>query len=58
VVHRGAHRLTRWPAQRGWQITAIEALDLMERYGRSPDDAAPRSVFIEGRLAASVPSTT
>ncbi|WP_375486618.1 SAM-dependent methyltransferase [uncultured Mycobacterium sp.] len=46
--------LTEWLTQRGWQVTAIEALDLMERYGRSPDgdpdDAAPRSVFIEGRL--------
>ncbi|HZU47199.1 MAG TPA: SAM-dependent methyltransferase [Mycobacterium sp.] len=54
--------LTEWLTQRGWQVTAIEALDLMERYGRSPDgdpeDAAPRSVFIEGRLTASVPSAT
>ena len=46
--------LTQWLTERGWKVTAIEALKLMERYDRSPEgdlkDLAPRSVFIEGRL--------
>jgi O-methyltransferase involved in polyketide biosynthesis len=46
--------LTQWLAERGWTVTAIEALKLMERYDRPPQgelaDLAPRSVFIEGRL--------
>jgi methyltransferase (TIGR00027 family) len=46
--------LTPWLAERGWAVTAIEALELMERYDRPPEgvlaDLAPRSVFIEGRL--------
>jgi O-methyltransferase involved in polyketide biosynthesis len=40
--------------QRGWEVTAIEARKLMERYDRPPEgdlaNVAPRSVFIEGRL--------
>ncbi len=46
--------LTQWLTERGWEVTAIEALNLMERYDRMPagdvEDLAPRSVFIEGRL--------
>ncbi|MGH3966721.1 MAG: SAM-dependent methyltransferase [Mycobacterium sp.] len=46
--------LVEWLTQRGWEVTAIEALDLMERYGRLPsgdvEEAVPRSVFVEGRL--------
>jgi methyltransferase (TIGR00027 family) len=46
--------LRQWLTERGWAITAIEALNLMQRYDRPPDgdlkDVAPRSVFIEGRL--------
>jgi len=46
--------LTQWLAERGWAVTAIEALNLMERYDRPPEgelaDLAPRFVFIEGRL--------
>lgn len=46
--------LTQWLAERGWTVTAIEALKLMERYGRSPEGElatlAPRSVFIDARL--------
>jgi methyltransferase (TIGR00027 family) len=46
--------LTRWLAEHGWAVTAIEALKLMERYDRPPEgdlaNLAPRSVFIEGRL--------
>ncbi|HWF68589.1 MAG TPA: class I SAM-dependent methyltransferase [Mycobacterium sp.] len=46
--------VTQWLAERGWAVTAIEALKLMERYDRPPEDdlanLAPRSVFIESRL--------
>jgi O-methyltransferase involved in polyketide biosynthesis len=46
--------LQQWLTDRDWAVTAIEALDLMRRYNRSPDDEVkdltPRSVFIEARL--------
>jgi methyltransferase (TIGR00027 family) len=46
--------LTEWLPEHGWAVTAIESLNLMKRYGRTPDreveDLTPRSVFIEGRL--------
>jgi O-methyltransferase involved in polyketide biosynthesis len=46
--------LRQWLTERGWAVTVIEALNLMQRYDRPPDsdlkDLAPRSVFIEGRL--------
>jgi methyltransferase (TIGR00027 family) len=46
--------LTQWLTERGWAVTAIEALQLMERYDRPPEgelaDLAPRSAFIEARL--------
>lgn len=46
--------LVEWLIGRGWEVTAIEARDLMERYGRSPsdddEDTIPRTVFIEGHL--------
>ncbi|MEZ0364013.1 class I SAM-dependent methyltransferase [Mycobacterium sp. pUA109] len=46
--------LAAWLTQRGWRVTATEALDLMAGYGRPAPaeltDLTPRSVFIEGRL--------
>jgi methyltransferase (TIGR00027 family) len=46
--------LSEWLAERGWEVTAIAALDLLERYGRAPEgdlaDLTPASVFIEARL--------
>jgi methyltransferase (TIGR00027 family) len=46
--------LRHWLADRDWAVTAIDALDLMRRFDRMPDDhltdLSPRSVFIEGRL--------
>jgi len=49
--------LEQWLTERGWQISAIEASNLMHRYDRPPEhlegyveDLAPRSVFIEARL--------
>jgi methyltransferase (TIGR00027 family) len=51
--------LRHWLTERGWAVTAIEALNLMQRYDRPPDDdlkdLAPRSVFIEGRLNTARP---
>jgi methyltransferase (TIGR00027 family) len=47
--------LNDWLTQRGWQVSAIEAADLMQRYGRSTtDDTTPRTVFVEGRLTGEV----
>ncbi|MGA8544077.1 MAG: SAM-dependent methyltransferase [Mycobacterium sp.] len=49
--------LTPWLTERGWSVSAIEALKLMERYDRIPEgelaDLAPRSVFIEARYSDS-----
>lgn len=46
--------LTQWLAERGWEVTPMDALKLMARYDRPPEgelaDLAPRSVFIEARL--------
>jgi len=51
--------LRHWLTERGWSVTVIEALNLMQRYDRPPDsnlkDLAPRSVFIEGRLHTTRP---
>ncbi len=51
--------LQQWLTGRDWAVTAIEALDLMQRYNRMPDDdlkdLTPRSVFIEGRLVTVPP---
>jgi methyltransferase (TIGR00027 family) len=44
-----------WLVAHNWEVSAVEALDLMTRYGRCKPDqedaTAPRTVFIEGRLA-------
>jgi methyltransferase (TIGR00027 family) len=51
--------IRRWLTDRDWAVTEIEALDLMRRFDRMPEDAvadvAPRSVFVEGRLHAVPP---
>jgi methyltransferase (TIGR00027 family) len=43
-----------WLMGRGWVVTAVEAADLMQRFGRcasdNADDTTPRTVFVEGRL--------
>lgn len=38
-----------WFTRRCWEVSAIDAADLMERYGRarSDDDSTPRTVFVE-----------
>jgi methyltransferase (TIGR00027 family) len=41
-----------WFTGRGWQVSAIDANDLMTRYNRtSADDTTPRTVFVEARRA-------
>jgi methyltransferase (TIGR00027 family) len=43
-----------WLTEHNWEVSSIESIDLMTRYGRwtaGQDDAtAPRTVFIEGHL--------
>jgi methyltransferase (TIGR00027 family) len=43
-----------WLTERGWEVSAVEAQDLMTRYGRckpgQEEAGAPRSEFIEGHL--------
>ena len=43
-----------WLTEHNWEVSAVESIDLMTRYGRwtpGQDDAtAPRTEFIEGRL--------
>ncbi|ULE34264.1 SAM-dependent methyltransferase [Mycobacterium sp. IDR2000157661] len=49
-----ASEVTDWFLRRGWEVTAIAAADLMDRYGRcaagEADDTTPRTLFAEGRL--------
>jgi methyltransferase (TIGR00027 family) len=43
-----------WLTEHNWQASAVEAVQLMTRYGRYPpaggDAIAPRTVFVEGHL--------
>ena len=44
--------LTEWFADRGWDVSAIDAADLMTRYGRAAaEDTTPRTDFVEAKLA-------
>ncbi|MCT7658622.1 SAM-dependent methyltransferase [Mycobacterium deserti] len=40
-----------WLGDRGWEVTSVEAMDLMNRYGRcgseDAENVAPRTVFVE-----------
>jgi methyltransferase (TIGR00027 family) len=46
--------LVRWLTEGGWEVSSIEAMDLMEHYDRAPDGGfgalTPRSVFIQAKL--------
>jgi len=43
--------LTEWFSERGWDVSAIDAADLMNRYGRaSAEGTTPRTVFVEATL--------
>lgn len=41
-----------WLADHGWDVSAVSAADLMDRYGRcaagEADDTTPRTMFVEG----------
>jgi O-methyltransferase involved in polyketide biosynthesis len=44
-----------WLTERAWQVTTIESADLIARYGcrhaeGDPEDAGPRTVFVDGQL--------
>jgi methyltransferase (TIGR00027 family) len=42
--------VTDWFSQRGWQVSAIDATDLLTRYHRTTtEEAIPRTVFVEAR---------
>jgi O-methyltransferase involved in polyketide biosynthesis len=44
-----------WLRERCWDVTSVDAAELMTRYGRCKpgqiDDASPRTVFVDGHLA-------
>ena len=43
--------VTDWFSAHAWDVSAIEAADLMTRFGRTTDDdTTPRTVFVEARL--------
>lgn len=47
-----------WFADRGWDVSAIDAVGLMARYNRgSDDDATPRTVFVEARRSGYSPDS-
>jgi O-methyltransferase involved in polyketide biosynthesis len=41
-----------WLREKCWEVTSLDAADLLERYGRTPEDAdvIPRTTFVEGHL--------
>ena len=40
-----------WFTDHGWDVSAIDAADLMTRFNRATDDdTTPRTVFVEARL--------
>ena len=43
-----------WLTEHNWQVSAVDAVELLDRYARSPQDdvgaATPRTVFVEGKL--------
>ena len=43
-----------WLTEHNWQVSSVEAPELMDRYARSPQDdveaVTPRTVFVEGTL--------
>ncbi len=43
--------VTDWFTDHGWDVSAIDAADLMKRFNRTTDDdTTPRTVFVEARL--------
>ena len=47
-----------WFSARGWEVSTIDAADLMKRYGRATDDdTTPRTTFVEARLTGYSPGS-
>ena len=45
--------LTEWFTEHGWEVSAVDATDLMKRYNRTTTEpVTPRTVFVEARLTA------
>ncbi len=43
--------VTDWFSAHGWEVSTIDAADLMKRFSRTPDDdTMPRTAFVEARL--------
>jgi O-methyltransferase involved in polyketide biosynthesis len=46
--------VARWLTDHRWEVSSVESVELMERYGRrasgEADDTTPRTVFVEGKL--------
>ncbi len=52
LVHRGPHRVTDWFSAHGWEVSTIDAAELMKRFNRTTDDdTTPRTAFVEARLS-------
>ena len=48
--------VTDWFSAHGWEVSAIDAADLMKRYNRTTeDDTTPRTAFVEARLTGYSP---
>jgi methyltransferase (TIGR00027 family) len=43
--------VTEWFTKHGWEVSAVDAADLMRRYGRpAAEDTTPRTVFLEATM--------
>jgi methyltransferase (TIGR00027 family) len=47
--------LSDWFSSHGWEVSVIDAADLMQRYNRPTTEATPRTVFLEARLTGYSP---
>ncbi|WP_123027054.1 SAM-dependent methyltransferase [Mycolicibacterium stellerae] len=48
--------VTDWFSAHGWEVSTIDAADLMKRYNRTTDDdTTPRTAFVEARLSGYSP---
>jgi O-methyltransferase involved in polyketide biosynthesis len=46
--------LSDWFSSHGWEVSTIDAADLMQRYNRSTtEDTTPRTVFLQAKLGYS-----
>jgi hypothetical protein len=47
-----------WFSAREWEVSTIDAADLMKRYNRTTDDGTtPRTAFVEARLTGYSPDS-